>query len=99
MTNKKLNLSDEIPELTRVSSKGQVVIPLDLRKKLKVKEGSVLAVSSYNGDMLIMKRIDNPVTNEDLMMAKEAEEAWKEIEKGECKEYDFDKFLHKLDKK
>ena len=31
-------------ELTKVSSKGQVVIPLDIRSKLKLRDGETLAV-------------------------------------------------------
>ena len=87
-----------VPKLTRVSSKGQVVIPLDLRKRLHVKEGSVFAVSSINSDMLILKKIKNPMTAEDLEIAKEVEEAWKEIERGEYTEMEADEFLEEIKK-
>lgn len=90
-------ITKNIPELTRVSSKGQVVIPMELRKKLHVREGSVFAVSSVNDDMLILKKVNNPMTAEDLEIAKEVEEAWKEIERGEFKEYEFDEFLENLE--
>ncbi len=98
MKNEKNPFSEGIPELTRVSSKGQVVIPLGLRKKLHVKEGSVFAVSNVNDDMLILKKVKNPLTAEDLETARIVEEAWKDIERGNYKEYGFDKFLGKLDK-
>ncbi len=92
------SLTRSMPELTRVSSKGQMVIPLQLRKKLRVREGCVFAVSSVNGDMLILKKVKNPMTAEDLEIAKEVGEAWKEIERCEYKEYYFDVFLEKLEK-
>ena len=98
MRNGKNPIISTIPELARVSSKGQIVIPLDMRKKLNVREGSVFAVSSVNGDMLIFKKVQNPMTEEDLETAREVEEAWKEIERGEYKEYEFDEFIEKLDK-
>jgi AbrB family looped-hinge helix DNA binding protein len=41
----------EIPELTKVSSKGQIVIPTDIRRRLGIKKGSVFAViaKKYGG--------------------------------------------------
>lgn len=36
----------EIPELTRMSSKGQIVIPTSVRKMLKIREGSVFAITA-----------------------------------------------------
>ncbi len=97
MENKKDVMMEEVPELTRVSSKGQVVIPLHLRKKLHVKEGSVFAVSSFNGDMLLLKKLRNPITTRDLMLAKEAEEAWKEIDRGEFRETSVNRFRKELE--
>lgn len=94
MENKKFR---EIPELTKVSSKGQVVIPLCLRKKLHIKEGSVFAIKSFNKDMLVMKKVENPITEEDLKIAKEVEEAWKEIERGEFKETSVEEFKKELE--
>jgi len=44
-------------EITKISSKGQVVIPLRIRNSLDINEGSVLAVDTAN-DMVILKKID-----------------------------------------
>jgi len=44
-------------EITKISSKGQVVIPIRIRNQLNIDEGSVLAVDTTN-DMVILKRID-----------------------------------------
>ena len=46
-------------EITKVTSKGQVVIPSQIRKALNLKEGSALAVSSA-GDMVLMRKMDVP---------------------------------------
>ncbi len=48
-----------MPELTKVTSKGQVVIPSDIRKALNLKEGSRLVVSSMGG-LVLMKRVSIP---------------------------------------
>ncbi len=44
-------------EITKISSKGQVVIPSKIRIKLEIEEGSVLGVEQMK-DMIILKKID-----------------------------------------
>ena len=44
-------------EITKISSKGQVVIPLKIRNELGIEEGSVLGVGKMK-DMVILKKID-----------------------------------------
>jgi len=44
-------------ELTKISSKGQVVIPSKIRIELGMEEGSVLGVEKMK-DMVILKKID-----------------------------------------
>lgn len=50
---------DVMPEQTegiiKVSSKGQIVIPREVRKKLGVKGGDKLLVLTRNGDILLRK--------------------------------------------
>ena len=41
-------------ELTKMSSKGQVVIPLDVRKRLDLRDGETLAVSTKD-DLVVLK--------------------------------------------
>ena len=45
--------------ITKISSKGQVVIPLEIREKLNLAEGNLLVISD-NGDSICMKRLDLP---------------------------------------
>ncbi len=42
----------DMPELTRISSKGQVVIPAQIRKSFKVKAGDKLIVFAKPGGMI-----------------------------------------------
>ena len=46
-------------ELTRISEKGQVVIPADIRKDLDLKIGSTVAVEKMK-DFVILKKVKIP---------------------------------------
>jgi AbrB family looped-hinge helix DNA binding protein len=84
-------------DITKMSSKGQVVIPLELRKGIK--EGDKLVVIR-NENQLILKKADEFDKNieEDLEFARRTEEAWKDIDEGKYEEYTFDEFIDKLKK-
>lgn len=79
-------------EIARVSSKGQLVIPQDIRQKMKIKEGSLIAVASY-GDMVLLKKVKKFINDEDMQSLKLVEEAWEDIEKGRYKTASLDEFL------
>jgi antitoxin PrlF len=49
--------------LTRLSSKGQIVIPKALRELLGIKEGEVFALFGED-DTIILKRVDLPAGEE-----------------------------------
>jgi AbrB family looped-hinge helix DNA binding protein len=46
---------------TRMSSKGQVVIPEEIRKRLNLKEGAQFVVVA-EGDVVVLKAIEQPST-------------------------------------
>jgi len=48
-------MTEEIEDIIKVSSKGQIVIPREVRKKLGVKGGEKLLVLTRNGDILLRK--------------------------------------------
>ncbi|MBI2151242.1 AbrB/MazE/SpoVT family DNA-binding domain-containing protein [Candidatus Woesearchaeota archaeon] len=50
-------------ETVRMSSKGQVVIPQDVREELQVEEGTVFAIVG-NRDTIILKKILTPSKEE-----------------------------------
>ena len=83
--------------LTKLSSKGQIVIPSELRKGLAVGE-QLIIIKGKN--QLILKRVKDidKKFQEDLEFAKKTEEALKKYEQGEFKEVDGDKFLKMLKK-
>jgi len=87
----------EIPGLTKVSSKGQVVIPAEVRKQMKIKEGSILAITAKK-DIMVLKKLDTRMKPEDLKTLKLLEEAWEDIEKGRYKVYSTKDFFEELKK-
>ncbi len=44
-------------ELIKISSKGQIVIPLKIRKELEINKGSVIAIEKMK-DVIVLKKID-----------------------------------------
>jgi AbrB family looped-hinge helix DNA binding protein len=83
--------------VTRISSKGQIVIPSSMRGDLK--EGDELLIIKDN-NRFIIKKAEN-ITEEmkgDLEFAKRTEEAWNRYEKGKFKTLSMDKFLLELEK-
>ena len=83
--------------ITRMSSKGQVVIPAEMRKGIR--EGEKMVIISNNGQ-IIMKKASEMDKNleEDLIFARRTEEALQKYEKGEFKEMDFDEFINEMRK-
>ena len=56
---------------TKLSSKGQVVIPEDVRKALGLEVGAQFVVMG-DGDLVILKRIETPGRREFLALAAKA---------------------------
>ncbi|MBI4147665.1 AbrB/MazE/SpoVT family DNA-binding domain-containing protein [Candidatus Woesearchaeota archaeon] len=83
--------------VTSVSSKGQVVIPVELRGDLR--EGDRLIVIR-NKEQIILKKASafRKHLAEDLAFARRTEEAWKEYDKGRFKSMSADEFLGELKK-
>jgi len=83
--------------ITKISSKGQIVIPSGMREDLKEGEEFIIV---RDEDRFILKRANKITDNmrEDLEFARRTEEAWKRIDRGEGVSQPVDKFLEKLEK-
>lgn len=81
--------------LTKMSSKGQIVIPSELREDMK--EGEKLLIIK-NDHQLILKKANelDKQLQEDLEFAKRTEEALKRYEKGQFKSMNFDDFISEM---
>lgn len=82
--------------LTKMSSKGQVVIPSELREDIE--EGEQLMIIK-NNEQIILKKVSELDKNlkEDLEFAKRTEAAWERYEKGEFKSTTAKEFLKALE--
>lgn len=83
--------------ITKMSSKGQVVIPAEMRKGIR--EGDKLVIIKDNGK-IIMKKASKLKENlkEDLEFARRTEEAWRRIDKGKGIRMDFGDFVKEMKK-
>ena len=78
-----------------MSSKGQIVIPIDMRKGIK--EGEKLFIIQNEGKLIIKKASESDKNfQEDLEFARRTEKAWKQIEEGKCKTYTLKEFKKRL---
>jgi AbrB family looped-hinge helix DNA binding protein len=50
-------------EITKMSSKGQIVIPQRIRNELNMEEGSIVAIDKMK-NMIIIKKIDVDLVNQ-----------------------------------
>ena len=82
-------------DITKMSSKGQVVIPQELRKDIN---GGDKLVVIRNNDQIILKKADkfDKQIEEDIVVAKRVEAAWKEIEEGKYKRMSSEDFLKEI---
>jgi AbrB family looped-hinge helix DNA binding protein len=83
--------------VTKMSSKGQVVIPTEMRTGID--EGDKILIIQNEGQ-LIMKKASKLDINlkEDLGFAKKTDEAWKRIEQAKGIKMDFDDFVDEMKK-
>lgn len=81
--------------VTKMSSKGQVVIPAEMRKGIK--EGEQIFIIKA-GDQIIMEKATKLTKKlkEDLVFAKRTEEALKKYEKGEFTSSSVEEFLKEM---
>lgn len=82
-------------EVTSMSSKGQVVIPIDIRVELNLVEGEVLGISSQDG-LIVLKKIENEMSRDEIGTLKEIKEAWQEIGNGKSKKLSSEGFLKEI---
>ena len=83
--------------LTKLSSKGQVVIPAEMRKGMHV--GEKLVIMRSGNKILLEKASElSEKLMEDLKFAERTEEAWKRHDRGEFKTRTKEEFLKELKK-
>ena len=83
--------------ITKVSSKGQIVIPSNMRRDIGIGD-QFLIIKEDN--KFIMKKINELAKDlkRELVFAQRVEKAWNLYEKGKFKSMPAKKFLEELDK-
>lgn len=66
--------------MTKMSSKGQIVIPAEMRQDMK--EGEKMLIIKDGDRMILRKACDAKNFREDLIFAKRTEDALRKYEKG-----------------
>src|SRR3989338_7573481 len=82
-------------DVSKISSKGQVVIPARLRGRYKEGENIIFIDDGKN---LILKKeteMDKSL-REDIEFAKRTEQGWKDIEEGRSTNVEFEEFIKKI---
>jgi AbrB family looped-hinge helix DNA binding protein len=82
-------------DITKISSKGQVVIPQGIRDKLSLRDGQILAVSTED-NLIVLKKVDNNLEKEELKIFNNIKGAWREIEAGKCRKVSKEEFLKNI---
>jgi len=79
-------------EITKLSTKGQIVIPESMRKNLEV--GSVFRVMK-KGNLIVLKGIKG-FSKEEVEEMEELDKIWKEIDSGKGKTTSVEEFLKEM---
>lgn len=84
-------------DTTTISSKGQIVIPVNMRKDIK--EGDKFLIIKDKSSFLLKKADDlDEKFKEDLEFVRKTEEAWKRHDKGEFETMEFEDFIKEMKK-
>lgn len=79
-------------EITKLSTKGQIVIPENLRKGLQT--GTPFIVSKQEG-LIVLKEVKD-LTKQEMQEMKELDKIWKDIDGGKCESYTEEEFFKKM---
>ena len=80
-------------EYTRASTKGQIVIPQDIRERMKITEGITFAVIQPKSDIILLKKIKTKISKEDAYLLNKVDEAWEDFENGRYTKYSVKEFF------
>jgi AbrB family looped-hinge helix DNA binding protein len=84
-------------EIVKLSSRGQLVLPLSIRKRFGIGKGEKLVLVEKDGTVVLrpLKQIKEDLEDELYLMLK-AEKGWERIEKGYVKKMGRKEFLKEL---
>ena len=81
-------------EITKLSSKGQIVIPEKIRRDIET--GTAFTVTRKE-DLIILKKVEGLSENEKKEL-EELSKIWKDIDEGNCESYEVEEFFEEMKK-
>ena len=88
-----------VVEMIKMSSRGQIVIPQDIREEICASEGTMFAVISERNS-IVLKKVETPSKEDLICELKEiAKEGKRRLEAKNIKEEDITNIVHKARKK
>lgn len=81
-------------QITKLSTKGQIVIPESMRRNLK--EGTPFVITMKN-DLIVLKIIKG-LTRREIKEMEELDKTWKQIDTGKCNTYSEKEFFNNFKK-
>ena len=79
-------------EITKLSTKGQIVIPEKIRKEIEV---GTAFIATRKNDLIILKKIEG-LSEEEMKEMEELDKIWKDIDAGKCETYSEEEFFKKF---
>jgi len=79
-------------EITKLSTKGQIVIPEEIRKDIE--SGTAFIVSKQN-NLIILKKVEG-LTNQEMKEMKELDKIWKDVDEGRGTTQSVEAFLKEM---
>ncbi len=79
-------------EITKLSTKGQVVIPENLRQGL---EAGTPFIVTKKGDIIVLKKVEG-LTDDEMEEMKELNDIWKDIDAGKGLTLNKEEFLKEM---
>ncbi len=79
-------------KITRISTRGQIVIPEEIRKGIEV---GTAFITTRKDDLIILKKVEG-LTKQEMQEIKELDKIWKEIDAGKGITLNREEFLKEM---
>ena len=79
-------------EITKLSTKGQIVIPESLRRNIEV--GTAFSITRSN-DLIVLKKVEG-LSDKEIEEMRELDKIWKDVDEGNCDTYSAEEFFKEM---
>lgn len=93
--NEKIEEREQKGRFGKVGTKGEVVVPVDIRKDMGLSVGSMVKFVEVKS-MIIIKKIETNISKDDLKLIKKIENAIESVKEGKGKKYSKKDYVKEL---